>query len=78
MRNKGALLAFAAMAMATDMRFSSQISDETLKNGKHIPVKPKVIPKGCSKFSFDGFECIAINEKSALRKYNAYLKTITT
>lgn len=77
MKNKSALLGFMAMAMATDMNFSSQISDETLKKGKYIPVKPKAIPKGCSKFSFDGFECIAINEKSALRKYNNYLKTIT-
>lgn len=77
MKNKAALLGVMAMAMATDMRFSSQISEEEIKKLKYIPVKPKVIPKGCSKFSFDGFECIAINEKSALRKYNNYLKTIT-
>lgn len=31
MKNKTALLGLMAMAMATDMRFSSQVSEETLK-----------------------------------------------
>jgi len=73
MKNKAALLGLMAMTMATDNRFGSQKSIE----GIHNPTKPKVIPKGCKKFSFDGFECIAINEKSASKKYNNYLKKIT-
>lgn len=78
MKNKTALLGLMAMAMATDMRFSSQVSEETLKKGKYVPTKPKVIPKGCKEFEFEGFKCIALNEKSAIKKYQKFLKTRTT
>jgi len=36
---------------------------------------PKVIiPKGCKKYNFPGFSCIAISEKSANTKYEKFLK----
>ncbi|MFY8162438.1 MAG: hypothetical protein ACOVNU_13980 [Candidatus Kapaibacteriota bacterium] len=34
-----------------------------------VKPKPKVIPKGCKVFIIEGKEIIAINEKSAKRKF---------
>ena len=75
MKSKAGLLAFMAMATATNPNaFSSSVDPETLKGAKQIPKKPKIIPKGCKEFEFEGFKCIALNEKSALKKYQTFLK----
>jgi hypothetical protein len=51
--------------------------DPTSKRGKN-PLRPedinlntkKIIPKGCQVYNINGVEIIAINEKSAIKKYN--------
>ena len=51
---------------------------------KQITVTPKEtpIPKGCKKYEFVNesgtFECIAINKKNALRKYNRWKEKMNT
>jgi hypothetical protein len=73
MKSKSALLAAMAMAALANP-YSSFIEPKKIAGTKkHIPIKPKVIPKGCKEFEFDGFKCIALNQKSANKKYQNYL-----
>lgn len=78
MKDRAALLGFMAMAMSTNTSFSSQSSEEEIMKLKHIPTKPKVIPKGCEEYvfneSFGTLKVVAINKKSALKKYNKWYK----
>ena len=76
MKKSAALSAFMAMAMAMGTRspYSSAIDPDDLQKAKYKPVKPKIIPKGCQEFKFEGFTCIAMNEASALKKYQKFLK----
>lgn len=39
------------------------------------PSKKPVIPKGCKEFVFaDGFKCIALNERNAMKKWTNHLE----
>lgn len=76
---KGYLGFAMAMAMMSETNF-----DRKNEPREFEPTKPpkKVIPKGCKEYKFyygtDGsfFECIAISEKIAKRKFDKFLKTI--
>ena len=64
-----ALMAMSALSMAmnqnTDYRSSTNVSGN----------KFKPIPKGCKVFCIDGIKVIALNEKSAIKKIKARLKS---
>lgn len=72
-KNLGLLTALALMSGG----FGSAENSNDLRP-RDIDVKPKepVIPKGCKKYvfkeSFGTLEVIAMNEKSAIRKYNKW------
>ena len=90
MKNMGMLMALAGMGAMSgypDNNFRDTRSED-------IPFEPKqpVIPKGCKEYWFDidgcypnwagrdqvVFKCIAISEKSAIRKFNKWkLKNVT-
>ena len=36
-------------------------------------INKKSIPKGCKIYQFGSFECVAINYKTAQRKFNKYM-----
>lgn len=82
MNKKGlSVLGIAAMLSSLDSMAdydptSNSRGSNTLKP-EEINTKPKrkIIPKGCKKYIIDGFEIIAINEKSAIRKFNKINKT---
>lgn len=47
-------------------------------NPKYIDVTPKEppIPKGCKRFYFDGYTCIASSQNSANKKYKKFKANI--
>lgn len=45
--------------------------NDYLINNKNV--YKKQIPKGCKIYQFGSFECIAINYKTAQRKFNKYM-----
>jgi hypothetical protein len=56
-------------------------SQDVVFRSEPPPPKEPVIPKGCKKYvfkeSFGTLEVIAINEKSAMKKYNKWCKLTT-
>lgn len=41
--------------------------------GEERYLNKKPIPKGCKIYQFGSFECVAINYKTAQRKFNKYM-----
>lgn len=74
------MIAIAAALMA-DLNSPLDRNSKSDLRPEDIDVKPKepVIPKGCKKYvfkeSFGTLEVIAINEKSALKKYKKWCAT---
>ena len=48
-----------------DKKNNDKINTDIINGDKHI-----VISKGCKVYNINGIEIIALNEKSAIRKYN--------
>lgn len=70
--------------LVDDDLLSSSVNPEKLKEAKHIPPVPKVIPNGCKEYFFNSagefsttkmlktecvFTCYAINDKNAIKKF---------
>jgi hypothetical protein len=68
MRSMKSILALMSLGMMTSaMSKGSHFNDGSFGHG--VPEqKPKVIPKGCSEYTFYGFTVTALNEKSARKK----------
>lgn len=60
------LLASAAVSGALDEGFKLDPKDINT-TPKDLP-----LPKGCKKYSYSGFECVASSEKAALKKYRKW------
>ena len=63
--------ALAIMAMMYDVELTSEKGKNNLRP-EDIDMTPpkKIIPKGCKVYNVEGKEIVAINEKSAIKKYN--------
>lgn len=88
MKKSLGMIAMAAALMA-DLNSPLDRNSKSNLRPEDINVKPKepIIPKGCQKYYFDEvgnclydvkhetavFCCIAINEKSAMKKFNKWL-----
>lgn len=55
----------ASLYSQTRKDSNNRIDTDSLTGDKY-----SVIPKGCKVFDINGIEIIALNEKSAIRKYN--------
>jgi hypothetical protein len=67
--------ALAIMAMMYNVELSSERGKNNLRpEDIDMTPKKKIIPKGCKIFNINGEEIVAINEKSAQRKYRSILK----
>ena len=75
MKNNLAFMSLAMMAMMSETIFG-EIPKETPIEYKPRKEPKKVIPNGCKEYvfneSFGTLKIIAINEKSALKKYNKW------
>jgi hypothetical protein len=66
-KSKFQLLSLMAMGLAMG-------SQSIYKEPKKVNKPKKIIPKGCKEYNIDGKKIIALNEKSAVRKYNNLVK----
>ena len=73
MYNKNSILALASLLAGMDnsmdtmsMRGRNPITPEDID----VTPKTKPIPKGCKVFEIEGVSIVALNEKSAMKKFN--------
>lgn len=75
MKKNLAFMSLAMMAMMAEKNFG-EIPKETKRKYEPSKEPKKVIPKGCKEYvfneSFGTLKVIAMNEKSALKKYNKW------
>lgn len=73
MYNKNSILALASLLAGMDnsMDTMSMLGRNPI-TPEDIDVKPKKkpIPKGCKVFEIEGVSIVALNEKSAMKKFN--------
>ena len=71
----GSLLAMAAMMGSVyDYPFSNSKEKSSLRPQDIDVTIKKILPKGCKVYTIEGVEIVAINQQSALKKYNKYHK----
>lgn len=63
---------FATLMAATMIMGATTPSGQPARKEVTGDLNPP-IPKGCQRYRFDGFECVAISKKSALKKYRKFL-----
>jgi hypothetical protein len=73
MKSLQILAAIAAMSTQYDLP-SEKGRNKLRPEDIDMTPKKKIIPKGCKIFNINGEEIVAINEKSAQRKYRSILK----
>ena len=71
MRNIVGLLSMFALASSVSQN-QFDLGERNNLRPEDIDVKPKkkLIPKGCKVYDIEGVEIVALNEKSAIKKYN--------
>ena len=65
------LLAMSGL-LSSVMQQQFDLGERNNLKPEDIDVKPKkkLIPKGCKVYDIEGVEIVALNEKSAIKKYN--------
>ena len=71
---KFALMAMSMAAIGREYNYFGE--DRTQVKDIHPKPKAKVLQKGQKLYGFGDFECYAINEKNAIKKYEKYLEKV--
>lgn len=73
MTQRNSVLALATMLATMDSMGSGYREKNSLRpEDINLTPKKRIIPKGCQVFVIEGVEIVAINEKSAIRKYKKH------